>query len=80
MNVKKRWGHYTNVMTGLVGRARGLGDRMACRSDAAKRRNSIQCCDTISLYVKVNAGPDAAQDDFVLLLATQVAYLRNMGA
>ena len=53
---------------------------MACRSDAAKRRNSIQCCDTISLYVKVNAGPDAAQDDFVLLLATQVAYLRNMGA
>ena len=39
---------------------------MACRSDSAKRRNSIQCCDAISRYVTVNTGLDVAQDDIVL--------------
>ncbi len=67
-------------MTGLVGRARGLWDKMACPSVVATHQNSIQRCGTIPLYVEDIAAADAVQDDFVLLLATQVAYLRNMGA
>jgi len=35
------------------GEMRELWDNVACRSNAATCRNSIQCCDAISLYVTV---------------------------